>query len=73
MLTYEVRDGQCEIVTFALRFYHKAGFRLVAVHRDAVTLARRIKPEIPLIGEDEIPICDEVELEMILDLDDGSV
>jgi len=28
--------------------------------------ARRIKPQIPLIGLDGIPIHDEIELEMIL-------
>lgn len=32
----------------------------------AVDEARRIKPQIPLIGLDGIPIHDEIELEMIL-------
>jgi len=50
--------------TDALRFYQKAGFRIVAVHRDAIALARRFKPEIPLIGENGIPIRDEIELEL---------
>lgn len=36
---------------------------LVAVHRKAVDEARRLKPEIPLIGNDGIPIRDEIELE----------
>ncbi len=50
--------------TAALGFYQRRGFSLVAVHRDAVTEARRtIKPEIPLFGEDGIPIRDEIELE----------
>jgi GNAT superfamily N-acetyltransferase len=48
----------------ALRFYQKRGFVLVAVHRDAITEARKIKPEIPLVGEFGIPIRDEIELEM---------
>jgi ribosomal protein S18 acetylase RimI-like enzyme len=52
--------------TEALRFYQKRGFHLVAVHRDAVTAARAIKPEIPLIGNGGIPIRDEIELEMLL-------
>ncbi|HVO42864.1 MAG TPA: GNAT family N-acetyltransferase [Aggregatilineales bacterium] len=52
--------------TNALRFYQKRGFRLVAVHRDAVMAARALKPEIPLIGLDGIPIRDEIELEMLL-------
>lgn len=50
--------------TDALRFYQKRGFVLVAVHRDAVTRSRQLKPEIPLIGNDGIPIRDEIELEM---------
>ncbi|MFW5943375.1 MAG: N-acetyltransferase family protein [Chloroflexota bacterium] len=50
----------------ALRFYQKLGFQLVAVHPNAVEEARRLKPEIPLVGNDGIPIRDEIELEMIL-------
>lgn len=53
--------------TAALRFYQKLGFRLVAVHRDAVDKSRELKPEIPGIGMDGIPIRDEVELELRLD------
>ena len=53
--------------TNALRFYQKRGFVLVAVHRNALDLSRKLKPEIPLIGNDGIPIRDEIELEMILD------
>ncbi len=51
----------------ALRFYQKRGFALVAVHRDAVAAARALKPEIPLIGDDGIPIRDEIELELALE------
>lgn len=50
----------------ALRFYQKRGFVLVAVHRNAVDAARTLKPTIPLIGNDGIPIRDEIELEMML-------
>jgi ribosomal protein S18 acetylase RimI-like enzyme len=50
----------------ALRFYQKRGFRLVAVHPGAVEQARQLKPEIPLVGNDGIPIRDEVELERLL-------
>lgn len=50
----------------ALRFYQKRGFCLVAIHRDAITEARKLKPTIPLIGEHGIPIRDEVELELPL-------
>jgi ribosomal protein S18 acetylase RimI-like enzyme len=51
----------------ALRFYQRRGFRLVAVHRDAVDDAHRVKPSIPLVGEHGIAIHDELELELLLD------
>ena len=51
----------------ALRFYQKRGFTLVAVHRYAVDAAREVKPSISLIGNDGIPIHDEIELEMLLE------
>lgn len=50
----------------ALRFYQKRGFVLVAIHRNALEESRRLKPDIPLVGEDGIPLRDEIELEMIL-------
>lgn len=50
----------------ALRFYQKRGFVLVAIYRNALDIARKLKPEIPLIGNDGIPLRDEIELEMIL-------
>jgi N-acetylglutamate synthase-like GNAT family acetyltransferase len=53
--------------THALRFYQKRGFVLVAVHRNALEQSRKLKPEISLIGNDGIPLRDEIELEMILD------
>ena len=49
----------------ALRFYQRRGFDLVALHRDAVDRARRIKPEIPLTGMDGIPLRHEIELERV--------
>jgi hypothetical protein len=49
-----------------LRFYQKRGFVIAAIHVNALEKARRLKPEIPLIGEDGIPLRDEIELEMIL-------
>ena len=50
----------------ALGFYQKRGFELVAVHRGAVNESRKIKPGIPLIGMNNIPLRDEIELEMKL-------
>ncbi len=51
---------------YALHFYQKRGFVLVALHRNALEFASKLKPEIPLIGNDGIPLRDEIELEMIL-------
>lgn len=50
--------------TDALRFYQKRGFVLAALHRDAIARSRQIKPEIPWLGNHDIPIRDEIELEM---------
>ena len=52
--------------THALRFYQKRGFVIAAIRINALEKARRLKPEIPLTGEDGIPLRDEIELEMIL-------
>ncbi len=51
----------------ALHFYQKRGFRLVTVHRNALDAARQLKPRIPLIGNDQFPLHDEIELEMMLE------
>jgi GNAT superfamily N-acetyltransferase len=50
----------------ALRFYQRYGFVLVALHRDAVTRSRTLKPEIPMMGNEGIPVRDEIELELVL-------
>ncbi len=50
----------------ALRFYQKRGFDMVHLYRNAIEQARKIKPEIPLIGIHGIPLKHEIELEMIL-------
>ncbi len=51
----------------ALRFYQKRGFRLAALYPGAVDESRKIKPQIPLVGEDGIPLHDEIKLELALD------
>jgi ribosomal protein S18 acetylase RimI-like enzyme len=48
----------------ARRFYEGRGFRLVAVHAGAVDRSRRLKPEIPLVGDGGAPIVDELEYEL---------
>lgn len=50
----------------ALRFYQKRGYELVQIYRKAVEQARKIKPQIPQIGNDGIKISDEIELEKVV-------
>ena len=52
--------------TRALRFYQRRGWDLVAVHRGAIDESRRLKPQIPQTGDDDIPIKHELELELVL-------
>ncbi|WP_199440701.1 GNAT family N-acetyltransferase [Umezawaea beigongshangensis] len=47
----------------ALRFYQRRGFKLCGVRPDALRESRRLKPEIPTVGEYGIPITDELDLE----------
>ena len=47
----------------ALRFYQKRRFDIVALHRNALDLSRKLKPEIPKKGIDGIPLRHELELE----------
>jgi ribosomal protein S18 acetylase RimI-like enzyme len=50
-----------------LSFYQRAGWRLAALRPGAVDeLRRTVKPSIPEIGEDGIPLRDELELELAL-------
>jgi N-acetylglutamate synthase-like GNAT family acetyltransferase len=46
----------------ALGFYQKRGFRLQRLRAGAVEQARLIKPGIPLVAENGIPIRDEIDL-----------
>ena len=50
----------------ALRFYQKNDYKIKKIYPDAVEESRKIKPQIPLIGENGIPIKDEIELELNL-------
>ena len=105
LLTYHIKDNQCEIVTIdslspskgigtalitavkkmakkaryhrlwlittndnlnALRFYQKLGFSLVKINKNALEISRQLKPNIPEIGFEGIPLRDEIELEMLI-------
>jgi GNAT superfamily N-acetyltransferase len=51
----------------ALRFYQRRGFRLAALHPGAVDESRRrLKPDIPRVGDHGIDLRDELELDKVL-------
>jgi len=50
----------------AIRWYQKRGFTIAAVHVNALEHSRKLKPEIPMFGNDGIPLRDEIEFEMLL-------
>lgn len=50
----------------ALRLYQRHGFRLAALHPGAIDAARRVKPQIPVVGRHGIPLRDELVLERSL-------
>jgi len=52
--------------THALRFYQKRGFVISALRLNAIAENRKLKPQIPLLDKDGLPIRDEIELEILL-------
>jgi GNAT superfamily N-acetyltransferase len=50
----------------ALGFYQRRGFEISAIYRSAVNETRKSKPSIPLIGANNIPLRDEIELELLI-------
>ena len=52
--------------THAIRFYQRFGFALGAVRLNAMDAARRLKPQIPMTGDDGIPMQHEFEFEITL-------
>lgn len=52
---------------YALGFYQRRDFELVAIHRNALDETRKLKPDVSLIGQNRIPLRDEIELEMMLE------
>ncbi|MFS0749421.1 GNAT family N-acetyltransferase [Oceanobacillus sp. 1P07AA] len=53
----------------ALKFYQKRAFLLSEILNNAVEKARKLKPEIPLVSDEGIPIRDEIVLMKKLDID----
>lgn len=52
----------------ALGFYQKRGFEIVTIYRGAINESRKRKPGIPSIGYNNIPLRDEIELEIKLNV-----
>lgn len=52
--------------TNALRFYQKRGFEWIGFYKNSMDGSRQLKPEIPELGDDNIPIKHEIEFEFKL-------
>lgn len=50
----------------AIRFYQRRGFDMANLYRNILDVSRKLKPEIPLVGENDIPLRHEIEFEMTL-------
>ena len=50
--------------TKAIRYYQKKGFSIKDIYINSIQESRKIKPEIPLYGFDNIPILHEIEFEL---------
>ncbi len=50
----------------AIRFYQRRGLVISAVYPNALEQLRKLKPSIPLVGENGIPLRDEIEFEHLL-------
>jgi GNAT superfamily N-acetyltransferase len=50
--------------THAFQFYQRRGFTIRQFRFGALDAARQLKPSIPLVGEDGIPLRDEIEFEI---------
>jgi ribosomal protein S18 acetylase RimI-like enzyme len=46
----------------AIAFYVRRGYRIVAVHLDAMERVRQLKPGVPQTGQDGLPLRDVIEL-----------
>lgn len=70
----KAKSSHCERVwlitsndnSHAIRYYQRRGFEWIAFYKDAMTEARKIKPEIAEIGYNDIPIKHELEFELKL-------
>ena len=51
----------------AIRFYQRCGFDMAHLYHNALNLSRKLKPEIPFIGANGIPLMHEIEFVMDLE------
>jgi len=71
---HEAKEAGCDRVwlittndnTHAIRFYQRIGFALRGVRINAIEKARTLKPQIPMTGNEDIPIAHEFEFELSL-------
>ena len=45
----------------AIAFYQKIGFDIVNIYRNSMDYVRKIKPTVPIMGENGIPLRHEIE------------
>lgn len=50
----------------AIRFYQRRGFDMFQIYHNVLEISRKRKPEIPLIGDHNIPLRHEIEFQMNL-------
>lgn len=50
----------------AIGFYQKRGFDLAHLYHNALDISRTLKPQIPLIGDNSIPLKHELEFIMLI-------
>jgi N-acetylglutamate synthase-like GNAT family acetyltransferase len=48
----------------SLKFYQKRNFSIVKIYSNSIEAVRKLKPKIPKIGKNGIPLKDEIELEI---------
>ena len=68
------KDKNCKVIKLittndnlnALKFYQKRGYHITKIYQNSMEIVRKIKPNVPLIGENGIPLRDEIELEKII-------
>lgn len=72
MIIHHAKENKCKRVKLittndnikAIQFYQKRGFDICNIYYNALEISRKIKPEIPMIGENGIPIKHEIEFSL---------